>query len=648
MNCLYILATMAMAQVAFQDEAGYLRLHWFEPGMEHGTPMPDRRFRVNSPDAVLHASFGKRPEAFASGMMQIQFAEDLFELEGAELALDMWGGHPGTASKRVTLNGRSTYLLEETGTAAKHCTHQHSSIQLKVTDLVRGYNALQFACDSGTSFWGHFIVDSACLRARLKDTHPNLKSAGLGGCRYAVKARAEGEKVMLALDSTAECLGKVDGVDYQGWWAGYNENGMTEAAGWHGFTKNRASVGYLGGEWDLRMVPDQQEMKARAWVRFKGLQDVVYRTASVEGLRTPQRGARVRVMKATELPAPFWSRAGRKQQAAIELDVDPAEIEEARLQVVLWDGGAGTVKSPFKLNGHAVDVLGAGRHDVLWRDVKIDPRLLVKGKNVVELLSDTEHHGIEVLLPGPALLVRAAKGIRVSEVEHQGQASLRISTERATYVLHKEGAGLASLIDPEGRDWISYRPGGGAGGEFRGIPNLGAVFHPGYTGEKGSKTRLIEQRRERVVVDSESNDGQWAGRWVFLEDRAEFTVLKAPAPYWFLYEGTPAGRMDLEAAWYEVPGKGPRPVTEILNEDLPDPEWALFGDSSTRRALLMMNHTGGSANDQFWQMEGKMTVFGFGRQYRCCGKYLTAAPAKFTVALLEDASKVRDLIGEAR
>jgi hypothetical protein len=32
---------------------------------------------------------------------------------------------------------------------------------------------------------------------------------------------------------------------------------------------------------------------------------------------------------------------------------------------------------------------------------------LVKGVNVVRVLSNTEHHGIEVLLPGPALVIRS-------------------------------------------------------------------------------------------------------------------------------------------------------------------------------------------------------------------------------------------------
>jgi len=76
------------------------------------------------------------------------------------------------------------------------------------------------------------------------------------------------------------------------------------------------------------------------------------------------------------------------------------------LHVIIWDGGCGNVENPFKLNGNPVSIVGEGRHDVIYRKIEIDPSFLRKGTNEISLLSDTEHHGIEVLLPGPALVVR--------------------------------------------------------------------------------------------------------------------------------------------------------------------------------------------------------------------------------------------------
>ena len=50
----------------------------------------------------MHSTFGKRVEARENGLMLIQAEENLFNLTGAELYLEMWGGHPGTAGKRVS------------------------------------------------------------------------------------------------------------------------------------------------------------------------------------------------------------------------------------------------------------------------------------------------------------------------------------------------------------------------------------------------------------------------------------------------------------------------------------------------------------------------------------------------------------------
>lgn len=407
------LALVLCACAATAQDGRFWRLHWFQPGPEHGNFMANPRFRVNSPEAVLLPSFGGRSEARSSGMLQIHAPEDLFLLDAAELYLELWGGHPGTAGKRVTINGRTTYDIPENGTAEKHCTHQYPTFALKLTDLVNGYNALQFACDQGSSFWGHYIVENACLRAGIKPDHPALKEAGLEGCRFSLAASPDGERIGLRLEAAPACLAAVSAVDFQGLYTGYDENGSGAARGWRGFTKHREPAAYIGraqsapfsAAWDISMLPDQRDMAARAWVRFAKRPELVYLTAPATGLATPARRGAVRLYAVRELPRPFWSRAGRKVTAEIDLDVDPARIERADLHIVVWDGGAKN-PAPFTLNGQAVEVTGTGRHDVIYTVKRLDPKLLKRGANVMELLSNTEHHGVEVLLPGPAIAVR--------------------------------------------------------------------------------------------------------------------------------------------------------------------------------------------------------------------------------------------------
>jgi len=236
------------------------------------------------------------------------------------------------------------------------------------------------------------------------------------------------------------------------------------------------------------------------------------------------------------------------------------------------------------------------------------------------------------------LMLSACAGPSVSVKEladYQGQPSFEIATESATWIYHREGAGFASILDRDGVDWISYKPEGGSAGPYRGMPNLihpENQFHPG--GEDSAST-LVEQTGEMARIESVTGNREWAGAWEFHPRYARFTLSKAPRPYWFLYEGTPWGALDLDHDYYMFSNGWRRPVGATWAQDLPDPEWVVFGDDRVERVLLVMQIEPDTRPDQFYQMNEEMTVFGFGREHRCCGKYLTAVPAEYAVAFLE-------------
>lgn len=390
------------------------RTTWYKPGLEHGNPVVNSRFRVNAPGAALDPNFAHRDEVRGNGMMQILIEEDLRQTRSAELQLVYWGGHPGTANKRVTINGRSCYALPETGTAQGHCTHGYPVIPLALTDLVNGYNALQFACDQGTSFWGHFIVDDAALRIDLPPDHPDLVRAGLSDVDATVSMQpVDPEHLRLALETT-EAL-DVARVDYLGIYAGYDENGSGRTFDEHGFIKDRQRIATLGSAtvppfevvWDRTMLPACQEVSVRAMVNLASPSGLELVTDTVQTPPIAHRGADVQVSVADSLPLPFWSRDGEAMSCTLTVPCEPADIERAEFHMVIWDGGKGTVPDPITLNGHPLEVAGPGAHDVRYRVLPLDPGLLQRGPNEVRVLSDTEHHGIEVLLPGPALVIRS-------------------------------------------------------------------------------------------------------------------------------------------------------------------------------------------------------------------------------------------------
>jgi len=404
-----------------QTAGRFWRLHWYERGLAHGNPSYERRFRINSPEVVLHPQFGQRAEARENGLMLIGAEEDLFQLTGAELYLEMWGGHPGTANKRFTVNGRSTYHLPRVGTEEKHCTYFYPSVPLKITDLVNGFNAFQFALDQGTTFWGHALIDNACLRVALTNGHRDLVAAGLPGFTATVQARplTNGEGFELTLDCPAASQAAIAAVDFQGWYYGYDENGNTLRTDWHGFTKQRQPMAQVGTctnapfqlAWDTALLPAQKDVAVRAIVHFRHASTLVFVTAATRGLEIGDRAAsQVNLLAPHDLPAGFWSRARQKKQCHFDLDLDPARIEQAELHVVAWTGGPGTVKDYFTLNGQPFPVAEGDRHELVYSRQRVDPRILRRGLNRIELLSDTEHHGIEICLPGPAVMVRYRAG----------------------------------------------------------------------------------------------------------------------------------------------------------------------------------------------------------------------------------------------
>ena len=373
------------------------------------------RFRVNSPD-VATGPYRDRWEAKQAGEMALRVDGDPSHARAAELYLELWGGHPGVARKRFTLNGKSTYLLPEVGAAAKHCTYSYPSVPLRPEELVRGPNVLRFSCDRGTTFWGHYLIRAACLRLAVGGDDPAIAQAGLVGFRATVSTRAAGEeRVRLALRCPDPMRDRIEAVEYWGRYHGYDERGDGRRDDFHGFTKDLVPAGILGRVdvppfemvWDLGMVADSRDLAARAVVRFKGVDNLLYVTEPTPPVAFPQRSTTVRLVYADALPRPFWSRAGHKKTCVLTLDKDPGRIERAQLHITVWDGGAGSVTSPLRVNREPLPTPSwRGRHDLIYTVIELDPTVLRRGGNEVQVYSDTRHHGIEVCLPGPALMVR--------------------------------------------------------------------------------------------------------------------------------------------------------------------------------------------------------------------------------------------------
>ena len=389
----------------------------------------------------------------------------------------------------------------------------------------------------------------------------------------------------------------------------------------------------------------------RALVEFSDAPALQYVTRTHSGVEIPTRTDEVvQILTPASTPKPFWSRANRVQECTISVDVDPANIVAAELNVVAWTGGAGDVDDYFTLNGRHFPIAQGEEHEVVYSKIAIDPAILRPGENTIVLRSDTTHHGIEILRPGPALTIRYRKPVAspvrldVNAVDESAGdlKCFKIETPRATYYLDKVGAGLSSMIDRDGNDWLGFhpQPGSGPSGEYRGFPNSvfreqGSYFHARNEGTDPCVSIVEEISPHRVVISVHASNGLWSGQYEFTEFACTFTVTKMPedSKYWVLYEGVPGGQYDDDDWWITSSAKTKNPLTVNQDGDLAGPEWIAFGDKQLDRVLFMLHHEDDDFPDRFYQMDRQMTVFGFGREGM--QKFLQTTPQSFSIGFVE-------------
>jgi hypothetical protein len=236
-----------------------------------------------------------------------------------------------------------------------------------------------------------------------------------------------------------------------------------------------------------------------------------------------------------------------------------------------------------------------------------------------------------------------AATVTVTDATDAGLQCFKVQTPAATWYLDKKGGGFSSIVDKNGNDWVGYANGGGSGGNYRGLPNFGPVGHPGAgTFEPAdwyqSMTSTLQSSADTLVmIVASTASGGYRVKYEFFADRVRFTMEKAEADFWALYEGDPGGAFSPSSDFYYLSTGEKRMCDQDRDgADLPDPEWVFFGTARAVRGLLYIHHQADNISDTYWHFSD-MTVFGFGRKHgeEFFGFSPASCPQTFTVALLE-------------
>lgn len=253
--------------------------------------------------------------------------------------------------------------------------------------------------------------------------------------------------------------------------------------------------------------------------------------------------------------------------------------------------------------------------------------------------SRTYHVYFDLASKGFVAPVFTPRVVLEGTVSDESQASFKIATDTGTYFYHQKGAGFSSLDDVDGNDWINYNTTAGAAGTFRGIPNLvhpnnGGHFHPGA---RSAETLILNEGPIKLTVYSivRKNPSRWEGTWSFYPEYATLNLTIASYDYWFLYEGTPGGKLDLTQDYMELSDGTKYQADQSWSKDLPGDEWVYFVDPGLDRSLFFANHQDDNKTDSYAPADGVMTKLGFGRVGADQLISKDVIPAKYTIGLMD-------------
>ncbi|MEM9827597.1 MAG: hypothetical protein AAF958_13480 [Planctomycetota bacterium] len=573
------------------------------PSAAH-TGLPYREYSAwSSGDKQWRVTDVRAVEKFAAAKLHLPNAiwsitvEDLRGAVAAEVTLDRWGGHRGTINKRIRFNQNDWITVPEIqavppGIRAEQLMFQdHPTVTVPIDHLREGINQLEANCDEAGGFgWGQWGMYAIKLRVYF-DSESKSKHRIEGRIVSPVAGSTFADHPVIEVDANAS-MG-VARIDVFASYEGLDEDGDGRFDGFH-YSQFQLADGqppplrnHVGTMWEspyrLRWntdwMPDQKPGTIELVARIQDSRGYWRITPIVKRLSLKRPKHSIRCVHARNVPEDFSVRVGETKSCDLNVPVPPPGMSftDARLHLRTWHGWDDH-HEPLRLNEFEFPIRGKNHfYDEDWHP--IPPTKIVVGNNAFTMHSRTEHHMLEVLWPGPSLLLRyeregdasakspdlnesslnelppdeSLQSISVRDARYEGRPHHVIGTAYGEFWLDLNAGGFSRLIDAEGKDWISFRksPWGeypaAAASSFRGLPNLvhggrqSGFGHPGWDRAETRRTSPAHWQSRSVTTDGEA---EWVIDYEFGNECLNIHVTP-PSPqarYWFLYEGPIAGR----------------------------------------------------------------------------------------------------------
>ncbi len=376
-------------------------------------------WRVTDPDATAEGA----KEFLPNPILSIE-VDDLKGAIRAEALLDRWGGHLKTTDKQIRFNGNDWIRVPEISTTPSSAEYYYSQdnpvVEVPLHQLHEGKNSFEGTCAAiGRSNWGQWGLNSLILRVYYDPE--KLDESPTGHIVSPQPGATLGENPRISVD--AQSPSGIAQVDVLGWYDGYDDNGDGHYLDWHRSTFRTSRYGvaqfrdHIGTAlarpyevlWDTRWVPDQKPQSMKLLARVKDGNGFWLVTEIVDRLSLARDDVSVVLYHSTEVPEGFGARVGERESCILSIpdSADLSRAHEAVLPLRTWHG-LDKRHEPLKFNDYQFAIDG-NNHLYDFDMLSIPVKHLRNGDNRFEVHSNTVHHMIEILWPGPALLVRYDK-----------------------------------------------------------------------------------------------------------------------------------------------------------------------------------------------------------------------------------------------
>ena len=398
----------------------------------------DHNWRVTDPNVDLTrwpylAPYLPNPQLHIS-------IDDLTDAVRAEAIYTIWGGHVGTGGKKVKFNGNNWIDIPPLSTAngipSGHSGNQYMSQIIAVLDVplgdlhtgdnyFEGTNTGQEQDPDGQGHHGWYGVIIRIYYDPAKKSHPtgSITSPSQGGTfgenpTFTVSGSGGGGV------NRADILAYYDGYDTDGDGV-FQEYHSDYHKAWGDQMEIHDHVGTATGgspynvNWTTTWLPDQAPGTMKLIAHIRDNNGIWYVTPEVTNLTFQRNSGSVRFYKPQNVPEWYWVKDGlddKSSNFSIPGGDDLSKATDALFLIRSWNGvnGDAAQGTYYNLSVNSWNAPTFGQdHYYSFDGLSISPSELHTGSNTVKLICNSNVHGVEIMWPGPAMLVRFSVNIPV-------------------------------------------------------------------------------------------------------------------------------------------------------------------------------------------------------------------------------------------